>query len=407
MTDKEIDPDVRHIRLLGNDPASALAPREAPSVVMHVGAGMSMDRLVRNYDSILRAGAIYYPVAYQFLRRLGRGRQGVVFLGLRQGARGCITEHAIKVFDPRIYRSPEEYWTDMGRISSQISRLQRVKSPSILSRHSYEETHGIGYVQMDSIDGVDLRRLLQRDHLDTVMRRCTPAEWAKFSSTIFRIERDRVSLQPGVAIYILRDILRGLESLHELNFLHYDVKPGNIMIDRLGYVKVIDFGRAVMAGEELTFLLGSPMYMAPEVHRHEVCRTRADLYSVGLVALEMLRGEPLVSEQASEDELLKLKMTLPERLTGLLPRDVAANDMLVALLRGLLEPDPERRVISAKEADTGDFGLAQVDKQLVQAGLGSEYARDLADYLSKLVDEKTDRVEAGQAEGDVSATRRH
>ena len=92
--------------------------------------GLGKEELVKRYHALLRANAIYYPVAYQFLEELGRGRQGVVFLGLRQGARGCVTRHAIKVFDPGIYKSTETYWTDMGRIASQISSLQTMRTPT-------------------------------------------------------------------------------------------------------------------------------------------------------------------------------------------------------------------------------------------------------------------------------------
>jgi serine/threonine-protein kinase len=132
---------------------------------------------------------------------------------------------------------------------------------------------------------------------------------------------------------------------------------------------------------------------------------QADLYSVGLLALEMLRGEPLASEQVSQDGLLELKMALPERLPDLLPPAVVANDALLTLLQDLLEPDPQKRLVSAREADTGHQRLAQIDAQLVRAGLGSEYARDLSEYLGKLVDEKTDRVEAGQSDAEAPSTR--
>jgi len=356
--------------------------------------GMTMDELARNFDTILKAGAIYYPVAYRLMRTLGKGRQGVVFLGLRQGARGCITEHAIKIFDPRIYRSPEEYWTDMGRIASQISQLQRLQSPNLVQRHAYEETYGLGYVQMESVDGMDLRRFLSKDHLQMAMNNSAPAEWTRLSSTLFHFDGDTVSLQPGLAVYILRNVLRGLERLHEMSFLHSDVKPGNIMIDRLGYVRIVDFGRAVIAGEKLSFLIGSPLYMSPETHRREPGGPESDLFSVGLMALEMLRGKRLAeNEDVSEDDLLKMKMGLLGQLDQMLPQAVVANGMLMAILRRLLDPDPAARYPTAKVAESGGEGLGVVDKQLVQAGLDSEYGRDLSDYLSKLVHSKTDRVE--------------
>ena len=86
------------------DPSSAAEPsilRDlAPRAVGGTGAGSR--QLAANYRAILAARAIHYPVAYRFPRELGRGRQGIVFLGLRQGARGCVTRHAIKLFDPSI-----------------------------------------------------------------------------------------------------------------------------------------------------------------------------------------------------------------------------------------------------------------------------------------------------------------
>jgi serine/threonine protein kinase len=361
-------------------------------------AEMTLDQLQENFRSVLRAAAIYYPTAYSFVRELGRGRQGIVFLALRQGARGCITEHALKLFDPALYRAPQEYWTDMGRIASQISRLQRLQSPNLMSRYTYEETYGIGYIQMEAIDGLDLERLLRKDHLDIVRNNCTAREWAKLTKPIFRIEGDRVRLQPGVAVYILRSILRGLEVLHAANFLHSDIKPANIMIDRLGTVKVVDFGRAVTIGERVTFLLGSPLYMAPEIHRRETGGTHSDSYSVGLVALEMLTGQKLVADdRIPEDELLKIKMDLLQNLSSLLPAHVLANKDLAAILRKFIDPDPAKRHASAKDAEVGDQGLRIIDKQLVRAGLDSEYARDLSDYLSKLINIRTQRVEVPAA----------
>jgi eukaryotic-like serine/threonine-protein kinase len=358
-------------------------------------AEMTLEQLQHNFASVIRAGAIYYPTAYSFVRELGRGRQGVVFLANRQGARGCITEHAIKVLDPTLYRTPQEYWTDMGRIASQISRLQRLQSPNLLSRYTYEETFGIGYIQMEAIDGIDLERLLRKDHLDAVRASCSAREWSKITRPVFRIESDRVRLQPGVVVYILRSMLRGLEVLHAAGFLHSDIKPANIMIDRLGNVKIVDFGRAVTVGERVTFLLGSPLYMAPEVHRRETGSTHSDSYSVGLVALEMLSGQKLVEDdRVSEDELLKIKTGLLQKLPSILPAHVLANKDLAAILRKFIEPDPAKRYASAKDAEVGDEGLRIIDKQLVRAGLDSEYSRDLADYLSKLIDIRTQRIEA-------------
>ncbi|MEI6166165.1 MAG: serine/threonine-protein kinase [bacterium] len=344
---------------------------------------MTLGQLTENYEAIIRVKGIYYPAAYQFLKELGRGRQGIVFLGLRQGARGCVTRHAIKLFNPAIYPSPELYWTDMGRIAIQTSRLQAMQSPNLVSRDSYEETCGIGYLQMDGIDGVDMKQFLDGAHLATTRARSTSEEWARFTDVIFRLDGRKVCVQPGVAIYIMRMMLRGMEALNSAGFVHCDIKPGNVMIDRLGYVKLVDFGRAVLMGEKSNWLLGTPIYMAPEIHERKPPQIQSDIFSAGLVCLEMLRGESICDPALDEDELLRFKLKLAERLPGFLPDYVRQNDRLVHTLRKMLAADPADRFSSVSEVDSGPDGLLHVHKQLVHAGKDSEYGRELESYLSK------------------------
>jgi serine/threonine protein kinase len=269
-----------------------------------------------------------------------------------------------------------------------------VKSPNLVAPDIYEEYNGIGYVQMEMVDGVGLRYLLDGQHLERVKKQSTPEEWTSFTDVIFRLENKRVCIQPGIVIYIMRRMLRGLESLHDMGFVHSDVKPANIMIDRLGYVKLIDYGRATMIYEKVTLLLGTPLFMAPEMHRREPAITASDIYAVGLVGLEMLRGEPLISGSGkSEAELLEFKMTLPDRLPELLPEYVRQNAKFVELMRRFLHPDPLKRFADAEQAESGKHGLILVHKQLAQLGKDTEYGRELERYLSKLVDPRTGQVE--------------
>ncbi len=349
--------------------------------------GAGSRQLVANYRAILAARTIYYPVAYRFPRELGRGRQGIVFLGLRQGARGCVTRHAIKLFDPSIYGNAKKYWTDMGRIAAQTSKLQLVKNPALVAPDIYEESNGIGYIQMEVVDGISLRELMDGTHLEQARARSTDEEWRRFTDVIFRLENGKIMIQPGIALYILRQVLRGLETLHEMGFIHSDVKPANIMIDRLGYVKLIDYGRAMVVDEKITILLGTPVYMAPEVHKERVARSYSDLYSLGLVGLEMLRGERLFPPTVvrSEAELLQAKLELPKRLFDILPDHVRNNAQFLVLLQRFLEPNPAGRFASAEEAEIGGTGLAMLHKQLTLAGKDTEYGRELENYLSKVV----------------------
>ncbi len=355
---------------------------------------MTMEQLKRSYESILSMKIISYPVAYHIMREIGCGRQGTVLFALRHGARGCITEHAIKLFDPRLYHSVEEYWTDMGRIAHQVSQLHHLQSPNLVSTDTYEETYGVGYIQMEAIDGLDLSQLMTRENLETARKRSTSKEWERFTKTIFRIEDGIICLQPGVAVYILRAVLCGLERVHTLNFLHSDIKPANIMIDKLGDVKLVDFGRAVIIGEKQTFLLGSPLYMAPEMHRREPGTVQSDYYSLGLVAIEMLSGRRIIEKETfTEDELLHVKMDLPNRLPDVLPPHLQVNHTFMFILQKFLAPDPAMRYSSAREAESGNEGLKVISQQLVQAGLDAEYARELSDFMSKFVDDEEQRLD--------------
>jgi serine/threonine protein kinase len=344
---------------------------------------MSIDQLRRNYELILSARVIQYPLDYQILHEIGSGRQGTVLFALRHGARGCVTEHAVKLFDPGLYRTPDEYWLDMERIAGQVGLLQHLQSPNLVPMDIYEETLGIGFVQMEAIDGLDIGRWMAPETLEAGRLGYTAEEWARASATIFHPEGDRICLQPGVAVYILRSVLRGLERVHELGFAHADVKPTNVMIDRLGEVKLVDFGRAARLGERGTFLLGSPLYMAPEIHRREATTAQSDCYSVGLLALEMLTGHSLGEDATTEEDLLELKMTLPARLAGLLPVHLQANRIFVEILHRLLAPEPEGRYATAREADVGTQGLRLISKQLVKADLDAEYANELALFLAR------------------------
>ena len=366
-------------------------PAETGSVV-----ALERDQLIENYRSIIRDGAIHYPVTYEIRGELGRGRQGRVFLALRRGARGCVTRHAIKLFDPGIYSSSELYWTDMGRIATQVSLLQASHNPNLLPRDSYEEVLGIGYVQMEAIDGVDLRYLLDGGHVDRVLETMARDEYDRKTRSLFRPGETQVEVTPGLAVHIMRQVLRGLEALHRQDFVHSDIKPSNIMIDRLGYVRVIDHGRGVKRGEKVRILLGSPLYMAPEAHEREPSTTQSDLYSVGLVGLEMLRGEPLVGDpDIGEKELLKIKLSLTRTLPDMLPRDVRENETFLNVMSRLLEPDPAARQSTAEDADLGKYGLSGVHRQFARIGDDAEYGRELEGYLERLVDPDTDRIAKG------------
>lgn len=349
------------------------------------GVQRDRERLIENFEQVVADQVIYYPVCYRFAEEIGRGRQGVVYMANRQGGRGCLTRHAIKVFDPGIYSSPALYWTDMGRIASQISVMQRLRSPNLVSMETYDEVNGIGYLQMELINGVDLRYLLTGKRMDQVAQIMDPQEWETMREAIFRQDNGKLAIQPGVAIYLMRLMLKGLEALHDAGFIHSDMKPSNVMVDQFGYVKVIDYGRAVKPREKVSILLGSPLYMAPENHRREAASEQSDIYGVGMVGLELLRGEPLVDARSmTEEDLYNFKMNLPDYFEDLLPGYVRENKEFVRVLAKFVDPDPEKRYANVVAAETEQEGLRIVHRQLSALGKDIDYTRLMGSYMSRL-----------------------
>lgn len=347
-------------------------------------------RLAEAYDAIIAEREIPYPVPYRLVRELGKGRQGIVFLAVRQGGRGCLTRHAVKLFNPAIYSTAERYWADMARVAAQVSQLQPIHSDCLVSRDVYDECRGIGYIQMTAIDGLDLQYLLSPSHLAIARSQSTDDEWRHFMNVLFRLEHDRFALQPGIAIYILRRILVGLDVMHSAGFLHGDVKPSNVMVDRHGSVKLVDFGRAAVIGERVSILLGSPLYMAPEIHNLEPGVPQSDIYSAGLVGAEMLRGSSIVDPAITDEpELMERKRTLLTDLGSAFPSYVRENDLLMSILTRMLQPEPRHRFRNALEAEGSSRGLRGVHRQLAHMGMDAEYDRELQTYLAKLADPAT------------------
>ena len=97
----------------------------------------------------------------------------------------------------------------------------------------------------------------------------------------------------------IRDrIARGLQAFHRLEMVHQDLKPDNVMIDGTGTLKIIDFGATRVAGimevstpiEQIN-LLGAAQYAAPEYFLGEPGSARSDLFSLGVIAYQMLSGK--------------------------------------------------------------------------------------------------------------------
>jgi serine/threonine protein phosphatase PrpC len=147
---------------------------------------------------------------------------------------------------------------------------------------------------------------------------------------------------------IAEQIARGLLAFHRLEMLHQDLRPDNIMIDGTGTVKIIDFGSTRVAGIaematpiERTDLLGTAQYTAPEYFLGESGSTRSDLFSLGVIAYQMLSGQLPYGTKVAKSRTRAAQRKLVYR--SLLDDNREIPAWIDEVLRKAVHPDPTKR----------------------------------------------------------------
>ena len=191
---------------------------------------------------------------------IGRGGMGVVYQ-VRQPALDRFA--ALKVL-------PREFCARSGfreRFHREARTLAALNHPHIVTIHEFGERDGMFFFLMEFVDGGDLGRIIRAG-----------------------------TVTPAQALAIIPQICDALQYAHEAGVVHRDIKPGNILLDHRGRVKVADFGIAKMvgsgdAGVPNDYIAGTPEYMAPEqLEANAAVDHRADIYSLGAVFYELLTG---------------------------------------------------------------------------------------------------------------------
>jgi serine/threonine-protein kinase len=205
---------------------------------------------------------------YQLLRSVGSGGTGTVY-----EARDPVIERriALKLLDPELARQPEP----RERFLREAQAAGALQHPNIVKIYDIGATGGQPFIAMEFVDGADLERVMQEM---------------------------RVSLERKIDL--LRQICEGLHHAHARGIVHRDVKPSNIRVTPAGEVKIMDFGIArLQAATHLTrrgLVLGSVHYIAPEQVEGREVDARADVFSVGAIAFELLSGrKPFASDTVS------------------------------------------------------------------------------------------------------------
>ncbi|WP_309399641.1 serine/threonine-protein kinase [Cerasicoccus maritimus] len=259
----------------------------------------------------------------EIVELLGRGGMGAVY---RARQKDLDRDVALKILRPGLE-------TDPGfaeRFSREARTLAKLNHPGIVTLYEFGQTSGGRFfILMEYVDGMNLRQLLNAGRL-----------------------------APREALTIVPPLCDALQYAHDHGVVHRDIKPENILVDRLGRVKIADFGLVRLANaspensaspntaeDGLTFmgeLMGTPAYMAPEqATQPGQVDHRADLYALGVVFYQMLTGE---LPAAGELEPPSRRVSLDVRLDAVVLR--------------ALERDPERRYHAATEFKTQIESLA-------------------------------------------------
>jgi len=155
----------------------------------------------------------------------------------------------------------------------------------------------------------------------------------------------RGPLLPHEAARIVAQIAAALDAAHEAGVIHCDVKPANVIVDQQGRAKLTDFGIARAArGPREHELIGTARYIAPERIEGRAPTEQSDIYSLGLVAYELMAGRPPNAEMETED-LLRLR--LDGRSPSLRSARVGISEELDAVVAKALARDPQARYASA------------------------------------------------------------
>jgi len=236
-----------------------------------------------------------------------------------------------------------EFWDgDVVRaLVSEAAMVARFNHPHVVSVYDVQDATDAAYIVMEFVDGVSLEDLVHR-----------------------------VRLPPALAVPLLRALASALAAAHAVHVLHRDVKPGNVLLGRDGGIKLTDFGIASFVSAQMRrTLFGTPGYMPPETLRGKGFDPSGDLFALGAVAYRCLTGRSAFGGRTTSDVLMN---TLRGRITPL--REVAPDvpEELAAIVSGLLEPDPKKRL--------GD--AAQLGRELARVSAGKGWRWTLPD-LSK------------------------
>jgi serine/threonine-protein kinase len=282
---------------------------------------------------------------YEVLDELGSGGMGKVY---RVYDRKLEEEVALKVIRPEIAADRKT----IERFRNELKVARKIAHPHVCRMYDLGEDNGLNFIAMEYVAGEDLKRFIRRSgHLTS-----------------------------GKAVAIARQVCSGLDEAHRFGVIHRDLKSSNIMIDREGNARIMDFGIArTFESREITgigIIIGTAEYMSPEQAQGQKVDQRTDLYALGIILYEMVTGRVPFEDEITLNILRKHEIEQPRPPKYFNPE---IPDSLNRLILKCLEKPVQRRYQNAgdllRDLDTVQTTSVKVPKARVRTERGTRVRR--------------------------------
>jgi serine/threonine protein kinase len=253
---------------------------------------------------------------YEIVSELGRGGMGVVYKGYEPALTRYV---AIKELSPSLAHDQ----TLVERFLREARSMASLNDPHIIQIYLIGQDNNQPFFVMEFVDGESLSSAIKREG----------------------------RLQVGDALKILHQSAKGLSVAHEHGVIHRDIKPGNLMLNQRGQIKIADFGIA-LANHDFNSKLtgtgefvGTPGYLSPEVCLGKMVDQRSDIFALGIVLFEMLTGRTPFSDESP----LKLMLDVVQsQIPDVRELNSDVDVEVAAILSRMLEKDPNDRYQSTE-----------------------------------------------------------
>jgi serine/threonine-protein kinase len=252
---------------------------------------------------------------YQIIEELGKGGMGRVYRVLDKELK---EEVALKLIKPEIASEKKT----LERFNNELRLSRKIIHKNVGRMYELMDHQGTRFITMEYVSGEDLRGLIRRIG----------------------------QLPIGKSISIAKQICEGLAEAHRLGVVHRDLKSNNIMIDKEGNVRIMDFGIArSLETKRITgsgIMIGTPEYMSPEQVEGKEVDQRADIYSLGVILYEMVTGRVPFEGDTPFTIGMKHKGETPKKPKEL---NTQISDDLNHVILRCLEKEKEKRYQSSEE----------------------------------------------------------